>query len=65
MARWAMVHDSYYYVANVIEWDGNAETWQPPAGYFMVEDTEGKASPGGTYDLESGDFSPPPGGGPA
>jgi hypothetical protein len=62
MARYAMVHEQYHYVANVIEWDGNEETWQPPSGYIMVEDTEGTAGPGFTYDQETGEFTPPPGG---
>jgi hypothetical protein len=60
MARYAQVHAQYRYVANVIEWDGNPETWPPPEGYEMIEDTEGKAGPGYTY--EGGTFVPPPGG---
>lgn len=61
MARYAQVHSQYHYVANVIEWDGNENTWKPPAGFDMVEDPDGQASPGGTY--EDGKFVPPPGGG--
>ena len=60
MARYAMVHGQFHYVANVIEWDGNEETWPVPAGYIMVEDTENKAGPGFTY--EDGEFVPPPSG---
>ena len=58
--RYAMVHDQYHYVANVIEWDGNTETWMPPAGYYMVEDPDALASPGYSYDGD--EFVPPPGG---
>jgi hypothetical protein len=60
MARYAMVHSQFHYVANVIEWDGDEATWQPPAGYTMVEDPDSKAGPGYTY--ENGEFIPPPGG---
>ena len=35
MARYAMVHSQFHYVANVIEWDGNTDNWAPPAGYDM------------------------------
>ena len=45
MARYAMVHDDSTIVVNVIEWDGNEETWAPPDGYTMVEDTEMQAGP--------------------
>lgn len=58
--RYAMVHSQHKYVANVIEWDGNEETWKPPTGFEMVEDTDSKAGPGFTY--EGGEFVPPPGG---
>lgn len=60
MARYAMVHDESGIVVNVIEWDGNEETWGPPDGYTMVEDTEIAAGPGSTY--EDGKFVPPPSG---
>jgi hypothetical protein len=60
MARYAQVHSQYHYVANVIEWDGDEATWKPPAGYTMVEDVNGEAGPGFTY--ENGEFIPPPGG---
>lgn len=62
MARYAQVHDDSGFVVNVIEWDGNTATWQPPPGYTMVEDSEGKAGPGFTYDGTT--FTPPPGGQP-
>jgi len=62
MARYAMVHEQFHYVANVIEWDGNTDNWQPPAGFYMVEDVEGVATPGGTYDQTTETFVPPPGG---
>jgi hypothetical protein len=62
MARYAMVHHVTGFVANVIEWDGDTATWQPPDGYDMVEDREGKAGPGFTY--KNGQFTPPPGGQP-
>ena len=62
MARYAMVQDASSIVVNVIEWDGNEETWRPPAGHTMVEDTEGQAGPGFSY--HDGTFTPPPGGQP-
>lgn len=63
MARYAMVHEQYHYVANVIEWDGDEESWAPPAGYFMVEDPGGFASPGYGYDeFAEPPFIPPPSG---
>jgi hypothetical protein len=62
MARYAMVQDASGIVVNVIEWDGDTATWQPPAGYTMVEDTESKAGPG--YSYAGGQFVPPPGGNP-
>jgi hypothetical protein len=66
MARYAMVHEQFHYVANVIEWDGNEATWQPPVGYFMVEDAAGQAGPGFGYDENATPpFIPPPGGAPA
>lgn len=62
MARYAMVDDGSQIVVNVIEWDGNEQTWKPPQGYTMVEDTEMKAGPGCSY--KDGEFVPPPGGEP-
>jgi hypothetical protein len=32
--RWAMVLNNV--VENIISWDGDLNTWQPPAGYTMV-----------------------------
>jgi hypothetical protein len=58
MARYAMVQDASGVVVNVIEWDGNTETWQPPAGHTMVLDEPPSAGPGATYDGEK--FIPPP-----
>jgi hypothetical protein len=62
MARYAMVQDASSIVVNVIEWDGNTETWQPPAGYTMVEDTKNEIGVGGSY--EDGVYTPPPVGAP-
>lgn len=62
MARYAMVEDTSQIVVNVIEWDGNTETWRPPAGYTMVEDANAEASPG--YSWDGSQFMPPPGGEP-
>ena len=62
MARYAMVHTLSGFVANVIEWDGNTETWTPPEGYTMVEDTKVEIGVGGTY--RDGVYTPPPTGGP-
>lgn len=57
MARYAMVEDATSLVVNVIEWDGNTATWQPPAGVTMVEDSAGSAGPGDSY--ADGIFTPP------
>ena len=62
MARYAMVDDTSQIVVNVIEWDGDTATWQPPSGYTMVEDSEAKANPGFSYN--EGDFVAPPSGQP-
>jgi len=64
MAKYAQVHEATGFVVNLIEWDGNVETWRPPAGYTMIEVTEanGAAGPGWTY--ADGVFTPPPGGEP-
>jgi len=62
MARYAMVEDISGIVVNVIEWDGDTSNWQPPAGYTMIEDTEGQAGPG--YHHDGAKFVPPPGGQP-
>ena len=32
--RWAMVLNNV--VENIISWDGDLNTWQPPAGYTMI-----------------------------
>jgi len=32
--RWAMTLNDI--VENIISWDGDLNTWQPPAGYTMV-----------------------------
>lgn len=61
MARYAQVHSQFHFVANIVEWDGNTETWQPPAGFDMIEDPEGRAGPGFMYDPETGEFIPPGG----
>jgi hypothetical protein len=62
MARYAMVDDASSVVVNVIIWDGSTETWQPPAGYTMIEDVDRVAGPGMTYDGTN--FVPPPSGEP-
>lgn len=58
MPRYAMVEDGANIVVNVIMWDGDTETWQPPPGHTMVEDPDGKAGPGFSY--VDGEFVPPP-----
>jgi hypothetical protein len=58
MARYAMVQDASGIVVNVIEWDGNTETWTPPEGYTMVLDEPPSAGAGSTWDGEK--FIPPP-----
>lgn len=60
MARYAMVHEASGFIANVVEWDGDTATWQPPQGYVMIEDAAAVACPGGMY--VGGEFQPPPGG---
>ena len=62
MSRYAMVDDASGIIVNVIEWDGDEASWKAPTGYTMVEDTEGKAGPGGSY--KDGAFEPVPGGEP-
>lgn len=57
MPRYAMV-DGAGLITNVVLWDGNEQTWQPPAGTTMVADPNSEAMPGGTY--KDGTFSPPP-----
>jgi len=32
--RWAMLLNNI--VENIISWDGDLNTWQPPAGYTMI-----------------------------
>jgi len=34
MSKYAIVEDNK--VTNIVEWDGNTETWTPPTGYTMV-----------------------------
>jgi hypothetical protein len=31
-----MINDSTNTVENVVTWDGNPDTWQPPQGYTML-----------------------------
>ena len=62
MSRYAMVKNVANIVVNVIEWDGDEANWQPPQGYTMVEDVNGEAGPGFTYENDA--FVPPPGGDP-
>lgn len=42
-------------VVNMIVWDGNAKTWQPPTGQEVVQSANGAAI-GGTY--ANGVFTP-------
>lgn len=62
MARYAQVLETAGVVVNVIEWDGNTATWQPPAGYTMISDPDMMSAPGFSWDGTS--FTPPPGGEP-
>ena len=34
-----MINDSTNTVENVVTWDGNSDTWQPPQGYTMLVQT--------------------------
>lgn len=59
MARYAQVHEASGFVANVFEWNPDEHPdVAPPPGYSFVEDPDGKAGPGGTYDGTT--FAPPP-----
>ena len=42
MSTYALVDDNTNIVENIIMWDGNTETWQPPVGFYTVllENTE-------------------------
>lgn len=35
-----MVNESTNIVDNSVVWDGNPNTWQPPAGYLMLADLQ-------------------------
>jgi hypothetical protein len=54
---WAVIDSATGLVVNVIVWDGNLETWQPPDGYEMALLT-GYAGIGWSY--ADGVFTPPP-----
>jgi hypothetical protein len=58
MNIYAIVQDGM--VINVVVWDGNLETWQPPDGTAAVQVTEetGPAYIGFPY--ADGHFTPPP-----
>lgn len=45
--KWAIVRDGV--VENVILYDGEA-SYLPPTGTMLVQDPDGKAEPGGTWD---------------
>jgi hypothetical protein len=62
MGRYAMLDTASQIVVSVVEWDGNLNTWRPPAGHTMVEDADTVAGPG--YKYEDGQFKPPPAGEP-
>lgn len=55
MKRYAVV-DQAGNVQNVVLWDGE-RSWTPPADAFAVEDADGAAEPGGSYDGKA--FAPP------
>lgn len=38
MGRWAMVRDGV--TENVVVWDGDMSTWQPPDGVVMVPEAD-------------------------
>jgi hypothetical protein len=59
VGRYAQVHEASGFIANVIMWDPVANPdIQPPAGYVFVEDVDGTAGPGGSWDGTT--FQPPP-----
>ena len=59
VGRYAQVHQATGFVVNVILWDPiDQPSVQPPDGYDFIEDVEGKAGPGFSYDGTT--FNPPP-----
>jgi hypothetical protein len=34
--RYALVNTTTHKVENIVEWDGNIATWQPPEGYEAI-----------------------------
>lgn len=56
--NYALIETATGTVANIVVWDGNAETWQPPEGHTAVEVPEGVYVSIGTR-YENGEFVPP------
>ena len=51
MAHYAVISSATSIVVNLVEWDGNLATWQPPAGTFTILIGAGvRVSVGDTYD---------------
>ena len=49
MARYAIIRGVY--VLNLVEWDGDTSSWQPPTGTSAILVPTGvRVSPGDTYD---------------
>jgi hypothetical protein len=57
--RYAVVNTTSNIVENIVQWDGNSETWQPPDGSIAVEAPD-DVEVGASYDPESGEFTPAP-----
>lgn len=54
--RHAVIDDETNKVANVVLWDGNKKTWQPPSGHSTVKLDNEPVSPGDQYDPEGKSF---------
>jgi len=59
VGRYAQVHEASGFVVNVILWDPvDQPDVRAPDGYTFIEDVDGKAGPGFSYDGTT--FLPPP-----
>lgn len=56
-ARYCVIREDTNIVVNVVVWDGNLETWQPPENCIAVQSDE--AGIGWEYDELNNDFENP------